>query len=191
MKIRNCIKYIRGSSSRKQKFFDCVEQVGLASDRTDLRQDVPIRWNSTYMMLESALFYHRSLTNLGLSNPSFNCCPSLEEWDKLEKILKFLGYFYKVTCLFSDSYMKEFQKKRSWKIYWWRKVWTEVGVHMGWVGSVFRLNWNRTAQKIIEKIQTERPTNWAQIELTQPVYNFGRIGRVNRVGLGPKLRFWF
>ena len=55
IKIRKSIKYVKGSSGRKKKFMDCVAQVSLESKK-GLRGDVPTRWNSTYVMLDSALF---------------------------------------------------------------------------------------------------------------------------------------
>lgn len=103
IKIRECIKYIKGSEGRKQKFYECVSQVGIMGNKRGLRQDVPTRWNSTYVMLESALFFHRAFINLGLIDSNFSNCPSPQEWIKIEKISKFLGYFYDVTCFFSGT----------------------------------------------------------------------------------------
>ena len=68
-----------------------------------MRQDVPTRWNSTYIVLDSAIFYRYALIHLGLSDSNFSSCPSSEEWDKIMKISKFLGYFYEVSCLFSGT----------------------------------------------------------------------------------------
>ncbi|XP_040361763.1 zinc finger BED domain-containing protein RICESLEEPER 2-like [Rosa chinensis] len=103
IKVRDCIKYIKGSSARKERFLECVAQVGLRGSRRGLRQDVPTRWNSTYLMLDSALYYRRALMNLGLSDNDFKSCLVADEWDKIEKITKFLGYFYEVMCLFSGT----------------------------------------------------------------------------------------
>ena len=53
-KIRVCVKYIRGSEARKIKFASCLEQLTQVTSK-QLRQDMPIRWNTTYLMLESAI----------------------------------------------------------------------------------------------------------------------------------------
>ncbi|XP_050386220.1 zinc finger BED domain-containing protein DAYSLEEPER-like [Argentina anserina] len=58
------IKYIKGSEVRKQRFLQCVSQVGLGGSRRGLRQDMPTRWNSTYLMLDGAVYYHSALMNL-------------------------------------------------------------------------------------------------------------------------------
>jgi hypothetical protein len=55
-KIRECIKYVKGSQGRKVKFFDSIKQMSL-DGKKGLRQDVPTWWNSTFLMLESAIFY--------------------------------------------------------------------------------------------------------------------------------------
>ncbi|KAL9668511.1 hypothetical protein QQ045_006045 [Rhodiola kirilowii] len=43
IKVWDCVKYIKGSMTRKHKFLECVEQVGLMRNRRALRQDVPTR----------------------------------------------------------------------------------------------------------------------------------------------------
>ena len=76
IKIRDCIKYIKGSEGRKQKFYECVLQVGIMGNKRGLRQDVLTRWNSTYTMLENALFFRRAFINLGLIDSNYSSCPS-------------------------------------------------------------------------------------------------------------------
>ncbi|XP_024018885.1 zinc finger BED domain-containing protein RICESLEEPER 1-like [Morus notabilis] len=51
-KIRDSVKYVKGSQQRKQKFLECVKLVSMGSNK-GLSQDVVTRWNSTYLMLES------------------------------------------------------------------------------------------------------------------------------------------
>ena len=62
-KIREYLKYVKGSQVRKKKFLECVAQTSLDSKRT-LRQDVPTRWNSTYLMLASVIYYRRAFCHL-------------------------------------------------------------------------------------------------------------------------------
>ncbi|XP_024029605.1 zinc finger BED domain-containing protein RICESLEEPER 2-like [Morus notabilis] len=84
VKIRDSVKYVKGS------------QKGLC-------QDVPTRWNSTYLMLESALYYRRVFQHLELSDSNYKHCPSSAEWDKVEKIKTFLKLFYDATLKFSGT----------------------------------------------------------------------------------------
>ncbi|XP_059629539.1 zinc finger BED domain-containing protein RICESLEEPER 2-like [Cornus florida] len=102
IKIHESVKYVKGSQMRKQKFFECVSHVSLECKR-GLRQDVPTRWNATYLMLESAIYYRRAFCHLQLSDSNYKFCPSQEEWSRIEKIYKFLTVFYDVTNIFSRS----------------------------------------------------------------------------------------
>ncbi|XP_031272128.1 zinc finger BED domain-containing protein RICESLEEPER 2-like isoform X1 [Pistacia vera] len=54
-------------------------------------------------MLESALIYRRVFVHLALIDPNYKSCPSNEEWDRGERICKFLQPFYEITTLFSGS----------------------------------------------------------------------------------------
>ncbi|CAH1417283.1 unnamed protein product [Lactuca virosa] len=91
VKIRESIKYVKGSQARRKKFIDCVKYVNM-NPKTGLRQDVPTQWNATYLMIESALFYRRAFFHLALSDSNYLDCPSHDEWGKLEKIFRFLEY---------------------------------------------------------------------------------------------------
>ncbi|XP_042969171.1 zinc finger BED domain-containing protein RICESLEEPER 1-like [Carya illinoinensis] len=101
-KVRESIKYVKGSQSRKVKFLDSTKQMSLDSKK-GLRQDVPTRWNSTYLMLESAIFYRRAFSHLELTDSNFKHCPSIFDWEKIEKINSLLGVFYEATCDFSGT----------------------------------------------------------------------------------------
>ncbi|KAK1568528.1 hypothetical protein Q3G72_025505 [Acer saccharum] len=102
LKIRESIRYIKGSQVRKQKFVESVNHVGLDS-KMGMRQDVPTRWNSTFLMLQSALYYRRVWCALEMLDSNYKHCPSPTEWEKVEKIATFLQHFYAVTCSFSGS----------------------------------------------------------------------------------------
>ncbi|KAL5543462.1 hypothetical protein UlMin_007246 [Ulmus minor] len=103
-KIRESVKYVKGSHSqvRKQKFLDCVKLVSVGVKK-GLRQDILTRWNSTYLILDSALLYRRAFEHLALSDSNYKSCPSAEEWDKVEKVWRFLKVFYDATLVFSGT----------------------------------------------------------------------------------------
>ncbi|GJS31270.1 zinc finger BED domain-containing protein RICESLEEPER 2-like protein [Tanacetum coccineum] len=101
-KIRVSVKYIKGSHGRKLKFHECCSQTSLDCQKA-LTQDVPTRWNSTYRMLSSALYYCPALVHLNMSDSNYQSCPSTDEWDKVEKICDFLKVFYEATLAFSGS----------------------------------------------------------------------------------------
>ena len=97
---KTSVKYVRGSQIRKKKFLECVNLVGLDAKR-GLRQDVPTRWNSTFLMLDSVLYYRCAFCYLQLSDSNYKNCPTSDEWERVEKINEFLEPFYNITCVFS------------------------------------------------------------------------------------------
>lgn len=70
--------------------------------RKGLRQDVCTRWNATFFMIKSALFY-RVFCHLQLSDSNYKYCPSEDKLGRIEKINKFLEIFYNVTCIFFEN----------------------------------------------------------------------------------------
>ncbi|KAL2942042.1 Zinc finger BED domain-containing protein RICESLEEPER 2 [Bienertia sinuspersici] len=102
VKVRETVKYCKGSQSRRQRFLTCVAHVELDSSR-GLRQDVPTRWNSTYLMLENVLYYKKAFLHFQKVDANYIHCPSNEEWGRIEKIFRFLKVFYDVTNVFSGT----------------------------------------------------------------------------------------
>ncbi|XXG50881.1 hypothetical protein AAC387_Pa02g4780 [Persea americana] len=101
-KIRETVKYLKNSQPRKTKLLDCVSQLSLQGNK-GLHQDVPTKWNTTYLMLESAILYRPALCQLQSVDSNYKDCPSPEEWNSVEKIVKFLKCFYDVTNTFSRA----------------------------------------------------------------------------------------
>ncbi|XP_059436041.1 zinc finger BED domain-containing protein RICESLEEPER 2-like [Corylus avellana] len=101
-KVRDSVKYVRGSQVRKQSFLQAVNQMSLDSHK-GLKQDVPTRWNSTYLMLESAVHYRRAFSYLEMTDRNYKHCPTVVEWEKVDNIKSFLACFYQATCAFSGT----------------------------------------------------------------------------------------
>lgn len=75
--IRESIKYVKGSESRIIKFVECIKNLVLKLNEK-LRQDVSTRWNSTYLMLDSAIPYHCGFSYFKILDTECKCCPSEE-----------------------------------------------------------------------------------------------------------------
>ncbi|KAM3398146.1 hypothetical protein P3S68_001660 [Capsicum galapagoense] len=52
-RVRQAMKYVKQSAARVKKFKECCESQ-LITCKKSLCLDVPTRWNSTYLMLETA-----------------------------------------------------------------------------------------------------------------------------------------
>ncbi|KAJ0603044.1 putative transcription factor C2H2 family [Helianthus annuus] len=101
-KVRESVKYVRGSSDRKYKFAECIHHLSLQCGKK-VRQDIVTRWNSTYLMLDSALAYRNAYARLALVDSKYKTFPSEQEWARVETITKFLKPFYNITTLFSGT----------------------------------------------------------------------------------------
>ena len=58
-RIRNAVTYVRSSPARYKSFEDCVARVEVKSKQKP-SLDVDTRWNSTYLMLDTAVLYEHA-----------------------------------------------------------------------------------------------------------------------------------
>ena len=102
-KIRESVKYVKGSESKMKKFEEYVRAIGNIDTSIGLQLDVSTRWNSTYLMLDSVIKYKKACASLQLNDRNYKYCPSNEERKRGEKIYEFLEPFYDTTNLISGS----------------------------------------------------------------------------------------
>jgi len=108
-KIRTAVRFVRSSPQRLSKFKECVEFAEITSKKL-LCLDVPTRWNSTYLMLESAEKYQVAFDKLDFEDTSYveyfgdgSFPPNCDDWDSARAFIKFLKIFYDATKVFSAS----------------------------------------------------------------------------------------
>ncbi|CDP03495.1 unnamed protein product [Coffea canephora] len=99
--VREGIKYLKNSESHLNEFAKIKKQLQLPSKKLIL--DCPTRWNSTYLMLASALEFRDVFPRHGDIDPGFHYAPSEHEWMKVEEVCKFLGIFYEIANIISGS----------------------------------------------------------------------------------------
>lgn len=102
LKLRLAIKYVKQSSMRKKNFKNIAQGFNL-DNRKKLCTDCPTRWNATYLMIESAIYYKSVFLHMGRRDTNFTFKLTEDEWEKLIAMHKFLEVFYEVTCLFSGT----------------------------------------------------------------------------------------
>ena len=103
-KIRKAIKYMSETTDGKQKFEEVVKKLNLGcKDITS--EGVPLRWDSTFFMLQIALEFRQREAFCDLE--SYGCVffkdLSTEEWDKAEVMHKCLNILYEGICSFLGS----------------------------------------------------------------------------------------
>jgi len=67
------------------------------------QSDCVTRWNSTFIMLQSAINYHHAFYSLSLHDSIFKCCPTSDEWRRAETMCDILKSFYNITNLIFGS----------------------------------------------------------------------------------------
>ena len=79
------------------------EAIALADIQTQAlpSPDVPTPWNSTYLMIDSALPYREAFVKLSISDANFTTCPTSEQWTELLALQNFLQAFNTGTFQFS------------------------------------------------------------------------------------------
>ncbi|KAL6530013.1 hypothetical protein OROMI_028658 [Orobanche minor] len=99
-KIRDSVAYWTATPKREEKFEETARQLRNISTKK-LGLDCATRWNSTYLMLETALLYKDVFTRLGQREPQYKAYPSREEWDFAQDVCRRLELFFKATEIFS------------------------------------------------------------------------------------------
>ncbi|XP_019163455.1 PREDICTED: zinc finger BED domain-containing protein RICESLEEPER 1-like [Ipomoea nil] len=105
-KIREVVRYVRNSPAMLKKFGDLAHWLSIKK-RSSLCLDVPTRWNSTYLMLQSALAYQKVFESLE-SDCSFksdlgNSIPDFMDWKSVGSLVQLLKCFYDMTIWISGS----------------------------------------------------------------------------------------
>jgi hypothetical protein len=98
--IRESIKYLCSSTSRKQMFREIVAREGITCKRKP-SLDVITRWNSTYLMLKTALKFRKAFGVLESEDQKYTYLPSPEEWESVGILCNLLKVFKKATKVIS------------------------------------------------------------------------------------------
>ncbi|KAM0901021.1 hypothetical protein ACQ4PT_020228 [Festuca glaucescens] len=112
MRVRAAVRYIRAGGTRLEKFKEILEEEKVDS-KTFLKNDVPTRWNSTYIMLKAANVYEKVFMRLADEDLTYKFalseendgfgCPEEIDWENSKKMEEFLGHFFDLTTRVSAS----------------------------------------------------------------------------------------
>ncbi|KAL2243378.1 UNVERIFIED_CONTAM: putative AC transposase, partial [Sesamum indicum] len=113
-RVRTVVRYVRQSPARTKKFNDYAVAEKIQSKKI-LCLDVPTRWNSVYMMLDTALIFKDVFDRYETYDADFRNdfmpggpygkigLPMKKYWDMVAKFVNMLQYFYDLTNRVSGS----------------------------------------------------------------------------------------
>ncbi|KAF7147431.1 hypothetical protein RHSIM_Rhsim03G0207300 [Rhododendron simsii] len=101
-KVRDSVAYWTASPKREEKFEETVRQLNVTSTKK-LGLDCATRWNSTFLMLQTALLYKDVFIRLSKRDTQYSSLPSEREWGFARDVCQKLKFFFKVTELFSRT----------------------------------------------------------------------------------------
>ncbi|KAL0015595.1 hypothetical protein SO802_002664 [Lithocarpus litseifolius] len=100
-KVQSSVYFWTQSPKRTEIFEKISRQSQIASTK-ELVLDYRTRWNSTYLMLSTALIYKDVFPRLLCCEPQYQSAPTNRDWEVAQIVCEKLGYFHKVTELLSE-----------------------------------------------------------------------------------------
>ncbi|CAH9107844.1 unnamed protein product, partial [Cuscuta europaea] len=104
IKIRKTVTHLRHSMPKNKKIYEIASTTFNLNTTKKLRLDTPIRWNSTFTMLDRFLYFRDAIDSFVGKNVDLKWYRlTEEEWAKVSQLKKFLQVFFDVTNDFSAS----------------------------------------------------------------------------------------
>ncbi|KAK2641078.1 hypothetical protein Ddye_022841 [Dipteronia dyeriana] len=101
-RIRGSVSYWTGSPKREEKFLETVRELEIVSTKK-LALDCKTRWNSTFLMIRSALIYKTVFPRLRQRDSQFKCVPTENDWVFAKEISDRFEVFFVATEQFSGT----------------------------------------------------------------------------------------
>jgi hypothetical protein len=110
-RVRAAVRFVRNGTNRRTKFKQLADLEKVDSEAF-LNLDICTRWNSTYLMLKTAIEYERVFTRyeeedphyvLDLNSENGPGTPVDSDWENAKKMAEFLGHFYDLTLNVSST----------------------------------------------------------------------------------------
>ncbi|XP_009797298.2 zinc finger BED domain-containing protein RICESLEEPER 2-like isoform X1 [Nicotiana sylvestris] len=102
IKVRDSVLYWIGSVGRIERFEEAARLVHCSCYKK-LEYNCPTRWNSTYLMLRTAIEYKEVFNKLSLTDTNYKSYPTEEQWSNAEDVSDKLKLFYHITKQFSGT----------------------------------------------------------------------------------------
>ncbi|KAK2655117.1 hypothetical protein Ddye_008169 [Dipteronia dyeriana] len=99
---KGSVSYWTGSPKREEKFLETVRELEIVSTKK-LAIDCKMRWNSTFLMIRSAVIYKTVFPRLRQRDSQFKCVPTENDWVFAKEISDRLEVFFVATKQFSGT----------------------------------------------------------------------------------------
>ena len=108
------VRYVKSSPNRNQTFWSFMERLGMES-KSFLCLDVPTRWNSTYLMLETAEKFKKVFLRMDFEDDGYSSyfrtkeasgglgSPCMSDFQNCKAFVTLLRLFYNATKKFFGS----------------------------------------------------------------------------------------
>lgn len=100
--VRERVRYVKSAASREAAFEEAVTQMGLPKKKS-LCLDAAGRWDTTYLMLDGAVYYKKVFLVLGQWDSEYALASTAEEWKEAEFLCKFLKICYNAATVLSTT----------------------------------------------------------------------------------------
>ncbi|XP_060958283.1 zinc finger BED domain-containing protein RICESLEEPER 2-like [Cannabis sativa] len=94
--LKGNVAYWSGTPKRHEKFEDTARQLGVPYTKK-ISLDCVTRWNSTFLMLSTALSYKTVFERARLRELRLSCAPSEIDWQNAQHLCDKLELFHEVT----------------------------------------------------------------------------------------------
>lgn len=99
LKVREYVKYLKRSGYATQKFNHTKIQLKL-KDKKKVKLDCPTMWNSTFLVIKSALEMKEVFWHLSQTDPNYKFHPTDDEWKTAQVIFNCLEHFFRQQIIF-------------------------------------------------------------------------------------------
>ncbi|KAL4570721.1 hypothetical protein LXL04_026382 [Taraxacum kok-saghyz] len=101
-KVRESVSFWTATPKRMETFEQNAKHLGVSCEKK-ITLDCKTRWNSTYLMLATAVRYKKVFFRLKQREPQYKSLFEENEWALATELCERLKIFYSVTELFSDT----------------------------------------------------------------------------------------
>nr|AAP53984.1 hAT family dimerisation domain containing protein [Oryza sativa Japonica Group] len=109
-KVRESVSFWTATPKRHEKFEKQAQQINVKYEKV-IALDCKTRWNSTYLMLSTAVLYQDVFTKLGTREKMYTpYCPSNDDWKFARELCDRLKIFYDATEAFSGTKYEKYWK---------------------------------------------------------------------------------